>query len=145
MIRPTLIPFKAEHLLAFQDRDLWARDRWRLAFEKERGGPAFTVMVGDTIIACAGIVLPWPGLGLVWMALSDDIGSHRVWLTRRVRRMMHDAIRSLCLHRLEATVLADNARNQRWIEALGFSRENGKARAYTTDRKDMLRYELVLP
>lgn len=37
----------------------------------------------------------------------------------------------------------DNERNIKWMEALGFKSEGGVAHAYTTDKVDALRYEMV--
>ena len=67
---PILIPFAAEHLLAFVNRDSVTREDWRLAVEKERRGPAYTGIVGEIILGSAGIILMWPGVGAAWMVLS---------------------------------------------------------------------------
>lgn len=143
MPRPVLIPFKGEHLKGIINRDTTEKEPWELAHIKENGGPALTGVLDETILGCAGLILPWPGMALAWMVLSENIGGHGLWMTRMVRRFLDDAVRSFRLHRLEAMTLADNTKNQRWIEALGFTRENGKARQYTPGRQDMIRYERV--
>ena len=102
-----------------------------------------TGMLGETILGCAGLILPWPGMGLAWMIISEEAGKHGFWMTKMVRYFLDDIIRCYGLHRIEAAVLVDNERNQRWIERLGFTRENGRARAYTQDRRDAIRYEWV--
>lgn len=143
MTSPVLIAFKADHLLAMVNRDTAGLEDWRFALARESGGPAYTAVVGDTLLGCGGVLLPWPGMGLAWLALTAEAGRYRVWLTRTARRVLADIMRAYELHRLEAVVRADNTRNRRWIEALGFARENGCARAYTTDRVDGIRYERV--
>lgn len=143
MPTPTLIPFLASHLQGLVNRDTAFRDPWSLAVEKAQGGPAFTGVLGDTILGCAGVVLPWPGVGLVWMVLGEQIEEHGLWMTRTVKHFLADVRRCHDLHRLEAVVFESNARNQRWIEALGFTRENGVARQYSSDRQHIIRYELV--
>lgn len=143
MPSPILVPFKAEHLTAMVNRDSSQREPWALAMEKQQSGPAMTGMLGDMVLGCAGLILPWPGVGLAWMVLSEEIGPHGLWMTKMVRHFLDDMIRCQSLHRLEAVVLSENERNQQWIERLGFTRENGCARAYTQDRRDVIRYEWV--
>jgi RimJ/RimL family protein N-acetyltransferase len=125
------------------NRDTAHQEPWTLAIEKQQSGPAMTGILGETMLGCAGIILPWPGMGLAWMVLSEQIGEHGLWMTKMVKRFLDDAIRCYGLHRLEAVVLSDNECNQKWIERLGFTRENGCARAYTQDRRDVIRYEWV--
>ena len=143
MTRPLLRPFRAEDLLTFANRDGWHGQTVRLAIEKERGLVAFTAEADGQILGCAGIVSPWPGVGICWMELAEGMARHRLWMTRITRRVLEDTVRAHGLHRLEAVVLADNERNQRWIEAFGFEQEGGKARAYTADRRDVIRFQRV--
>jgi len=140
---PTLHPFHAEDLLACQDRDTRDPQAWSLAREKERRGPAYTARVGDTVIACAGVMVVWPGVGMAWVVLTDEAVPFRVWVTRTIRAVLRDVVRALALHRVEAVVLADSPRNLRWIRALGFRPENDIAQAYTQDRRDVVRMERV--
>lgn len=144
MASPTLIPFVAEHLMALVNRDTLRQEDWRHAVDKERLGPAFTATVDDKIIGCAGVLIPVEGLGMAWMVLSHDIVRYRVWLTRTVRRVLADIRRAHRLHRIEANVLDGVAVNHEWIAALGFTSERaGRARSYTPDRRDVVRYESV--
>ena len=140
---PTLVPFEAKHVTMMQNRDNAVDEPWSLALEKQLAGPAFTAIVGGQVLGCAGLILPWPGIGLAWMELSDHADHYRLWLTKVTRRVLSDVVRVYRLHRVEVVVLADSPRNQRWIEALGFTQENGRARAYSTDRRDVIRYERV--
>lgn len=144
MTRPVLVPFRAEHLLGFLDRDTGIRQELRFAMEKERRGPAFTATVDGRVIGCAGVMILWPGVGMAWVVLADEAAAYRIWLTRTVRAILSDIIRSLGLHRVEAVVLADSPRNLRWIRALGFRPENDIAQAYTHDQRDVVRFERVM-
>jgi hypothetical protein len=145
MTRPRLIPYKAEHAMSFVDRDKWSLVTWKEAIEREKY-PAYTGMIDESILGCAGIMIPWPGMGIAWLTMSPIAVVHfRVWMTKICRRIVDDVVRSCDLHRLEAIVLADNAVNQRWIEAMGFSREkDGLARNYLPDGRNMLRYERII-
>lgn len=138
-----MIPFRAEHLIGFSNRDTAVREEIRLAIWKEQAGPAYTALAGDTILGCAGVILLHRGVGAIWMTLSEAIAAYTIWFHRTCRRVLADVMRAYSLHRLEANALAENERNQRWLEAMGFRSEGGLAHAYTPDRKDIIRYELT--
>lgn len=109
-------------------------------------GPAWTAVLDGQPLGCGGLVLPWPGVGIAWMVLSDEMLTHPLWLTRTVKRFLVDMTRIHHLHRVEAVALEESLTNQRWIEALGFHVEqHGRARAYLSDQRTMIRYERVQP
>ena len=129
--------------MAFEDRDKWTRGSWKIAFDKEQNGPAFTAMLGTEVLGCAGVVIPWSGFGIAWVTLNEKILNHKIWMNRMIRRILEDVIRAHDLVRVESVVLADNYRNQQWINGLKFTRENGCARKYAPDQRDVIRYERV--
>lgn len=140
---PKLVPFRAEHALSLIDRDTLTSMEIETAVSKERGGPAFTALLDDKVIACSGIILLWPGVGHAWASFTDDIYPHRIWVTKMVRGALCDIKRSLSLHRVEAVALYKDDRNQRWLELLGFTKEDGIAQKYTQDARAMVRYEIL--
>jgi len=144
MSEPRLIPFRAEHLLRFLNRDGPLDEQLWLLVQKESKGPAWSVVVDDGIIACGGVVIIWRGVGAAWVIFSEQMGDHALWLTRMTRRVLEDAIRIYKLHRLETMVEASNEQYRRWVKVLGFTPENGVARAYTTDKKDTTRFERII-
>lgn len=108
-------------------------------------GPAWTITLDGQAIGCGGVVVIWTGVGHAWMRLSDAIAPHGRWMFKVVRATLRDIIRAYGLHRVEAEALEDSLRNNRWLEHLGFNREeSGRARAFLPDRRTMVRYELVL-
>ena len=140
---PGLIPFRAEHLLAFVNRDGEANFA-RGALDKERRGPAFTAILDNRILGCAGVQLMWAGFGIAWAVFSKEMFDFPLWTTRTVRNCLRDIINAFELHRVEVVVLVDHNVNIAWATALGFRRENnGIARSYTPHRDDTIRYELV--
>jgi hypothetical protein len=140
---PRLIPFEAAHALAIDNRDLETHGI-EFARAKEAGGPAWTALLPDgAILCCGGFVIPWPGMGIVWLSASKEIAHYGLWLTKVVRFLVREQMGRYHLHRLEAVILKDEPRNSRWIEAMGFRSEGGVAHQYTSDRRDCLRYELV--
>lgn len=139
---PELIPFRAEHMLRFSNRDN-VQQNMTMHRHKESLGPAYTAMHEGRIIACSGIMIIWPGVGVAWCAFSDEFPQHRIWVTGHVRRVLRDTIRIFKLHRVEAVTIADIDRNAEWIEALGFTREKDIAQKYTSDGRDAIRYEYI--
>ncbi len=141
-----LVPFRAEHLLMFDNRDTSLKETLRLGVEKENRGPAYTALEDEKVMGCGGIILQWPGVATVWMTLSEDLPKkHGLWITRMTKRILADAIRAFNLHRVEAVVMDGNEVNHRWIRRLGFREEGGVATAYTSDKKDCVRYQLIVP
>jgi len=141
--KPYLVPFRADHMLSFVNRDSSILEEMRVATRKEVGGPAFTAIFDGNIIGCAGVMLLWPGVGEAWVAFDKNVEKHGVWMTRTVRYILRDIIKGCRLHRVEAVVLTENTRNLRGIRKLGFTRENNCARQYTRDKKDVVRFEFL--
>lgn len=139
---PNIVPFRAQHMLRFSNRDNIQQDIV-MHKHKEMMGPAYTVMHEGRIIACSGVMIIWPGVGVAWCAFSDEFPSHRIWMTGHVRRVLRDIIRVHNLHRVEAVTLAESDKNAEWIEALGFTREKNIAQKYTSDKRDAVRYEYI--
>ncbi len=144
MSEPHLIPFRAEHLVRFLNRDGPLDEQLWLLVQKESRGPAWTVMVDDTIIACGGVVIIWKGVGAAWVVFSETMPTHGLWMTRMTKRVLEDAVRIYKLHRLETMVEASNEHYRKWVKVLGFTPENGVARAYTTEKKDTTRFERII-
>ena len=140
---PQLISFKAEHLAAFIHRDGDYVESVQSAIDKERRGPAFTACIDDKILGCSGIILQWAGVGSAWAVFSQEIFKYPIWTTRTVRAALHDIMRVYKLHRVEMVILDGNNVNAGWATMLGFSRENGCSRHYTTNQRSIVRYELV--
>jgi len=141
---PILRPFRPEDLRELLNRDGPQGLTEQAAREYVRRGPGFTAVVDGHILGAAGILLASPGVGVTWMTVREEINGHGVWLTRTVAAVLDDVARLARLHRLEAVALHESLRNQRWLEVLGFTREqDGVARAYTPDGRDMIRYERV--
>lgn len=131
--------------MAFEDRDKWTVDSWQMALGREHS-PAYTGMWNGQILGCAGVMLPWPGMGIAWVTISPLAATKfKIWMTRTCRRVLDDVVRSFKLHRVEAIALEGSLVNQQWVEAMGFTRENGHATAYLPDKRNIIRYERITP
>ena len=141
-ITPQVRPFQVADARQIINRDAPDQDPV-FTMQQADAGPAFTAWVNDRPIGCAGVVLAWPGVGMAWMTVSQDIAEHGLWLTRITRAFLRDIIRANRLHRLEAVVLEENTRNQHWLSVLGFAYEGGTAHKYLPDKRAVRRFELV--
>lgn len=83
------------------------------------GGPCFTALADDRVLACAGVAEVWTGRALAWALLAGDAGRHMIALHRAVAGFLAQAP----YRRIEATVDAGFDAAHRWIEMLGFQRE----------------------
>lgn len=136
-----LVPFKAAHLLAFQDRDGWAPKDWKLALTHEREGVAFTMLVDGRPLGCAGMGrLEGTETWKAWVSITDAAFAYRIWVTRTVRRMLRDTARALEIDRIEADALLASPRNQCWLESLGFERDDAQLEPVVDQGVVLLRY-----
>jgi hypothetical protein len=128
---PILRPFRASDATSIVNQD------------GPQVSPAFTAEVDGAPIGCAGLVLLWPGVGSAWMVLSAESTHHGFWLTRTVKAFLKDMEVRYSLHRIDAVALEESSKNQAWLEALGFHVEPGRATAYLSDRRSVIRYERI--
>lgn len=101
-------------------------------------GIAETVLDGDEILAIFGVDLVWPGRGIIWALLSENIGT-------RMTGVHHHAlsfIESQNIKRLEAYVDVGFTPGHRWVEMLNFEVE-GYMRAFSPTGGDMVMYSRI--
>jgi len=80
------------------------------------GLDAYTVLVDDEPVACAGLLDIWPGRAMVFSYLSESAGRHMVGVTRAVRQFLD----LKAPRRTELYVDAGFEAGRRWAELLGF-------------------------
>ena len=122
MANPLLIPFEPFHLGKFINRDTGMSDDMSTAHIFSNG-PAYTAVVDDRIIGCAGVIILGYGIGVGWMTLSKEVEDHQFWLAKIVKKILRDIIRSFSLRQIESFILTDNDKNQLWAAFLGFQTE----------------------
>lgn len=92
-------------------------------------GAAFTMTYQGNIVACAGVVPLWPGVAQGWCIGSIYVHELRWTFVKLVKSGMATLENEFNLHRLQATVMADNMRSQRWLKRLGFKNETPEGMA----------------
>ena len=127
------IPFAPEHLEAFAAAPVFAADGAHELIERGAAslaaGPAWTLCLEGRPVGCGGVVLLWPGVGEAWSLSAQGLGRHARALHRIVAERLRAAQAGHGLHRIQASVLADNTPGRRWLACLGF-REEGVMRGY---------------
>lgn len=104
-----------------------------LAQAYHAAGPAWTVLAGDTAIACGGTVRFWPGVGECWCWAGAGVDASPVAFARLARRVLEDLAREHGFHRLQVHARLDDARANRFALHLGFTLE-GRCHGYGPDQ-----------
>lgn len=108
-----------------------------------QAGPAYTLIVNDQVIVCAGIIIMWPGVGTAWAVASPLIEKYAIAGSSAVLRGMRDIIIEHKLHRVQAPVYEHFERGIRWVEFLGFHRE-GLMFGYGRNRENYWLFALTI-
>lgn len=138
-----IVPFEPDHLkqLLLQPSQAMMQpllDSAEYAQSLKDAGPAYSLVDGDEVFACAGLIPQWEGRAVAWALISEEAGPHFLRITRAVRRCFD-------LHpfrRIETAVSHDFQQGHRWAQMLGFTRE-GLMRSYTPDGRDCDLYARV--
>ena len=114
------VPFKAEHAASLEDLAegvvaFLTPDAAALVV----GGNSWTVLNGDTVLACFGTLQLWPGRHMGWAGVSESAGPHMTYITRRARECARSVV-----GRVEFQVREDFENGNRWAKLLGFQIEN---------------------
>ncbi len=138
-----IVPFEPDHLTRLLLQPSQANMQAFMtdpeyAEQLRAAGPAYSLVVGDEVFACAGLIPQWENRAVAWALVASEAGRHF--------RAIHQAVlRTFELHpfrRIETAVLQDFEQGHRWVRMLGFERE-GLMRAYSPDGQDYDLYARV--
>ena len=109
-----LIPFEPAHLALIGDAPAWLAEprHWRCLTP----GGALTLVGGDGVLGCGGLVAVGGDRAEAWVVLSNTLRRRPVVLHRAVARAL--AVAPFAC--VGATVRRGFAAGQRWVERLGF-------------------------
>lgn len=114
------MPFKPEHLAALRIQPAQAIELSAITPQIAlviAHHDAWTFIDLDEPLLCGGVV-PYQGFGVLWAAVSGNVGARMISLTRMATRYL--ALNSL---RVETGVRIGFEPGCRWAEMLGFTRE----------------------
>lgn len=119
-----IVPFRAEHLLLLDQQD--AESYWGEMLKTpehaeylETLDVAHTLMRGEKILCCAGLVPQWEGRVIAWAMMARKIGRDYIYIHRAVERWL----KLSNIRRIETTVDCSFTNGIRWAEMLGFVNE----------------------
>ena len=116
-----------------------------LAQAYQAAGPAWTVLDGEAVIACGGVVRFWPGVGECWCWAGAGVDPCPVAFARLARRVVDSLFGSPSgrpfaslpgghgFHRLQLHARQDDPRANRFALHLGFTLE-GRCPGFGADR-----------
>jgi hypothetical protein len=137
-----VLPFRAAHLdtLTLQP----AQAAWRGRIDRasaealEQDGCAWTLVCGNRVTGCGGVIDRGGGRGEAWALLAQDAGPGMLTATRAVRRYLETAP----FRRIEAVTACSFKPARRWTLLLGFICE-GVMQAYCEDGGDAERWAII--
>ncbi len=119
------VPCELRHLLSIQVQ--YAQEDQVSDFS--RGSELFetharTLLHGDTVMACFGVMPLWDGVGQAWSVLSDAVlKDHPIELSRRVKYWLSNVEKREGIYRIQAAIADGHWEGIRWIKWLGFEHE----------------------
>ena len=85
--------------------------------------PAITVLIGDRIVFCGGIIYLWSRVGQAWLYTVPDMIRYRVSTFPIIKRFVDTTRVALNLERIQTSVQEDFEEGHRLMKHLGFKFE----------------------
>lgn len=132
-------PYECAHLMAMNVQDWQRQPEFEIndaycEFLLENSVDARTIMAGDKVLSCGGVIELWPGRGEVWTMLDRDCGR---WM-----KSIHSITTAFLdehnnrYPRLETGCEIEWPQAHRWLKMLGFEHER-TARKYMPSGRDL--------
>jgi hypothetical protein len=137
-----LVTFKAEHVDYMDLRDGQCigdyKDNIKLY---ETTGLAYSLIIDNVFVCCAGVVNCLPKVGECWLIASKDFEKYYITITRAIKRFFYMV--DPFYQRLQMNVRTDFKAASKYAEYLGFERE-GTMRKLDLDGNDFYLYGRVV-
>ncbi len=148
-----IVPFDPSDLVHIHPPMLTPAQWLAFAAGYRDAGPAYTLVDGDTVLGCAGVLIEGR-VGTAWAVLSDEIRARPVVLHRQVKRMLKQIVTEYQLEQVLATVYEEfsagrlparsrrfaSAKAGRWMGLLGFRRLEGTLENHLGTGETHVRY-----
>lgn len=142
-----IVPFELDHVRCIiknehkRDQETWIEppiiDQWAKAWENKLW--AFTLLVNNEPIACAGIALQEWSKAEAWAIFSSEFRNYKFIIYKFIKKGLAAAFHEHKLVRIQATIDPRYPENVPWIEKLGFEYE-GRLRKWGPEGQDFLMY-----
>ena len=140
-----IVPFKKEHAFDILDRNVKESDAWISGngnFETfveswKDGGPAYSLIIDNKIVMCAGVFLLGWNRGEAWVLASNDFKAYKKTCFKSIMYKLEEIVFIEKLKRVQATVDPEYTEGIRFLEHLGFERE-GLLKSFGPRNEDLL-------
>jgi RimJ/RimL family protein N-acetyltransferase len=144
---PIIVPYYPAHAYEVLQRNVREQDLWLSDYPEwdqwvqgwKDGGPAYTLIMDDQVVGCAGVVLLEWGRGEAWTLLSSLFYRYKLTAIRFIKKYLQRIAEDEELKRVQAQVRCDFEAGKRFIEFLGFERE-GVLRRFGPNSEDIVMY-----
>jgi RimJ/RimL family protein N-acetyltransferase len=113
--------FAVEHLLTFQPNE--TQESPESIAERSLGMLARSLVLDGDVVAAAGVLEKWPGVGEAWVWLDQDVVDHHAWSFARTVKYELLPIADKKFGRIWAPVDVGNEKAIRFIQWLEFELE----------------------
>lgn len=137
-----IVPFQLAHFYALKVQPAQAQALRFVTEDMVRkivGTDAHSLIEGDEILACAGIIEIYPGRAAAWSFLSVNAGKRMVAITKAFKKHIWNSP----IKRIEITVDSDFHNGHRLANILGFTLEAARMTAYSMPGGDCALYARI--
>lgn len=134
-----IVPFQAAHIARLKsetENEELPDPEFLAALEEEKY--SYSLVQGDKVIACLGVIEWWEGRAEGWMFIGPHSLGELCYLYRAVRRFFE----TCPYRRVEAVVRSDFPEAQDWVKSFGFQFE-GHLTAYSPEGEDMMMFAKI--
>jgi hypothetical protein len=138
-----VVTFTVDHLKAMTHQESNRGMNWlevTETFKSLEGETSYSLLDGDTVLICAGMVEMHKGRGVAWAYLSDDMSLRTM---AKVTKYVKEGLKSSKFNRIEMQVDCDFDKAKNWAKHLGFEMECERMKAFTPDKRDCALYAMV--
>ncbi len=136
------MPFDVSHLkdISYRDEESW------LGAVNENVQPldnelAWSLEVDGKVVACAGVLVLWEGVGELWVIVDRNI-TVGLTLVRCIKKVLFATIKGVNLHRVQASVNINDHKGRKLVRVLGMKVE-GRKEKYNSSKDDFFEYVII--
>ncbi len=137
-----IVPFTQEFVNSIET-DFDFPESMRAAFNSGNDVMGFAVIGDKNIVAVGGVHEMWQGVAEGWVILSKHAYPWKVSLARYAKTLFEVILKNKKLHRVQASVHAENLEAIKFAEWMGFKKEGVMAK-FGPDRSDYFRMAKVI-
>lgn len=145
-----IVPYQTVHAYEILERNVREQDLWLSDFpewdrwvkEWKESGPAYTLIIDDQVVGCAGVILLGWNRGEAWTLFSSLLYRYKLTVIKSIRTYLERIARAHKLKRIQAQVRSDFREGMRFMEFMGFESE-GVLKAFGPRGEDIIMYARI--